>query len=63
MNQDGPRPTISETARLAEMIMSAGNFYIRLENEDELLVKSYRINRYADGKVEIVFSHLENFFE
>ena len=50
-------------ADLAEIVVEARNFYIRLENEDELLVKSYRINRYADGKVEIVFSHLENFFE
>lgn len=50
-------------ADLAETIVRTKEFYIRLENEDELLVKSYRINRYADGKVEVILSHLENFFE
>ena len=46
---------------LAETVTNTGNFYIRLENEDELRIKSYVIRRYGDGGIEIVFSHLNNF--
>ena len=46
---------------LTETIVQSGKFYIRLENDDEYLIKSYRVSRYADGKIEVVFSHLENF--